>query len=144
MPFKRKIHHYRTIHAWLVKNFGRGIKCEHCREYRPCQWALLKGKKYEKKRENFLILCSFCHIHYDNPIPWNKGKKTPKETRLKQRLAKLGGKLSEEHKRKIGEAGKGEKNWKWKGGLPKCIDCSIRLGDYHSKRCVTCHHKSIN
>ena len=38
-----------------------------------------------------------------------------KETREKQRLAKLGKKLTEEHKQKIGIAGKGRKSsgWKW-------------------------------
>ena len=49
---------------------------------------------------------------------WNKGLKTPLEVREKQRLAKLGKKLkpfTEEHKRKIGEANKGNMTGKVNG-----------------------------
>ena len=31
-----------------------------------------------------------------------------------------------------------EKNAKWKGGKPKCLDCGIQLGKYGAKRCNKC------
>lgn len=32
----------------------------------------------------------------------------------------------------------GEKNWNWKGGKPKCIDCEKQLANIYAKRCVVC------
>lgn len=65
----RKSHvEYHTIHAWLRKHFGKPSYCEgeDCRkkstEY---QWALKRGFKYERKRENFIRLCRSCHSRYD-------------------------------------------------------------------------------
>lgn len=48
-----------------------------------------------------------------HPIPWNKGKKTGQKVWNKDTK----GKYSKEHKRKIGEAHKGEKCTFWKGGI---------------------------
>jgi len=61
------------IHMWLRKNFGDANKCEnlHCYYvdiygFKPrYEWSLLRGKKYEKKRENFWMLCKSCHFKYD-------------------------------------------------------------------------------
>jgi hypothetical protein len=35
---------------------------------KPCryEWALLKGKMMERKRENFIQLCMSCHRKYDS------------------------------------------------------------------------------
>ena len=52
------------------------------------------------------------HPNYGKP-PWNKGKKTPIETRRKQSEAKIGKKrppFTDETRRKLSEANKGEKN----------------------------------
>lgn len=35
----------------------------------------------------------------------------------------------------------GEKNNKWKGGKPKCLDCGVQLTSYKAKRCGNCHKK---
>lgn len=61
------------------------------------------------------------------------------ETRKKMSISAKNKKLSEEHKRNIGEAHKGEKSHLWKGGLPKCI-CGKKLSAYTSKQCQTCFH----
>lgn len=59
---------YQAIHSWLRSRYGKANKCESktctgkSKEY---QWALLKGKKYERKRENFCMLCRSCHKKYD-------------------------------------------------------------------------------
>lgn len=87
---------YFSLHAWLARTFGKADKCEACgiseippNRKRYFHWALLKGKNYERKRENFWMLCQSCHIKYDmtqewkdniskskiGHIPWNKGFK---------------------------------------------------------------------
>jgi 5-methylcytosine-specific restriction endonuclease McrA len=45
-----------------------------------------------------------------------KGKHHTEETKEKMRIKKLGIPLTDEHKRNIGDAHKGEKNINWKGG----------------------------
>ena len=41
-------------------------ECEECKVTdKKLDWALLKGRKYLRKRENFKILCRSCHLKYD-------------------------------------------------------------------------------
>lgn len=97
---------YTALHDWLRKNYGKASKCEHCKTLnaKRYEWALIKGKKYQRKRENFIELCPKCHAKYDNKVPagWNKGRK---ETRLevlkKQSLSHLGNKHSDETRLKM-------------------------------------------
>ncbi|MFW9872065.1 MAG: HNH endonuclease [Candidatus Thorarchaeota archaeon] len=37
---------------------------------------------------------------------------------------------------------KGENNYNWRGGLPKCIDCGKKLNYYGNKRCRKCYIKN--
>lgn len=58
---------YHGIHSWLRKTFGKADKCENNENHKgEFEYALLKGKKYERKRENFKKLCHSCHAKYDN------------------------------------------------------------------------------
>lgn len=61
---------YSNTHHWLKYHFGKAKKCERCKgkSQKRYEYALIKGKKYEKKRENFMELCSPCHKIYDNII----------------------------------------------------------------------------
>ena len=59
---------YSSVHRWLRKTYGIANGCES----KSCsgisanyQWALKKGREYEKKRDNFIILCKSCHTKYD-------------------------------------------------------------------------------
>src|SRR3990167_2611761 len=66
---------YWGIHQWLQTNFGKSNKCENpdCLHISiKFHWALIKGKKYERKRENFWMLCTSCHAIYDE-IGFPKG-----------------------------------------------------------------------
>lgn len=57
---------YGKIHHWLAKNYGKASKCEHCKgSDKKYEWALLKGKTYEKNIDNFFQLCTSCHRKYD-------------------------------------------------------------------------------
>ena len=59
---------YGGIHMWLKSEYGSANKCESltCKgKSIAFQWALLKGKEYERKRENFIMLCVPCHLKYD-------------------------------------------------------------------------------
>jgi hypothetical protein len=57
-----------TKHQWLYKNYGKADRCDNPKcEHRSnkFEWALKKGFKYEKKRENYMKLCKVCHFKYD-------------------------------------------------------------------------------
>lgn len=82
---------YYGIHEWLYTNFGKANKCENpdCNHNsKRFQWAKLKGREYQRRRENFWQLCSSCHINYDETnlalrATWNKGKKWSEIVRQK-------------------------------------------------------------
>ena len=60
---------YFGLHYWIRKTFGKADRCENknCSyKSNAFQWALIKGKEYERKRENFMMLCRPCHSVYDN------------------------------------------------------------------------------
>lgn len=63
--WKPKSTNYHTIHSWLQTNFKKE-KCEDCGSTnKKFDWALKKGRKYLRKRENFKVLCRSCHLKYD-------------------------------------------------------------------------------
>lgn len=59
---------YWGVHSWLYTKYGKADICEQCGSGKNIQWAKLKGKGYERKRENFWKLCAKCHVYYDNTI----------------------------------------------------------------------------
>lgn len=71
---------YSGIHMWLRSEYGIANTCESdaigmdCRKNsKRYHWAKLKGKRYERKRENFIQLCNSCHRIYDldgRKLPW--------------------------------------------------------------------------
>jgi len=78
---------YMGLHSWLKRNFGNLPYCEKCNLQGSkqngrwnIQWALIKGCKYERKRENFIGLCVSCHKFYD----------FTEETRTKLSLSHMG------------------------------------------------------
>jgi NUMOD3 motif len=59
---------YVGIHLWLRKTYGKASCCKN----KSCEklsfvydWAKIREKKYERKRENFIELCRKCHQKYD-------------------------------------------------------------------------------
>jgi len=85
---------YYKIHNWLAKNYGRASICENpdckCKSIKRYEWAKLKGKDYEKNRDNFIMLCCSCHRKYDYTqgakdkiSKIHKGKTMSKESREK-------------------------------------------------------------
>lgn len=86
---------YYGIHSWLKNYFGKATKCQQCGSIKNIVWAKLKGKKYQRKRENFWMLCAKCHVHYDK-IGFKKGIAQAKGNTFR-RINKVGqrfGKLS--------------------------------------------------
>lgn len=67
---------YFTLHSWLNKNYGKANKCENpnCKFKNPkrYEWSLIKGKGYQRQRENFFMLCCSCHRKYDIDDNWRK------------------------------------------------------------------------
>lgn len=59
---------YNAIHLWLRNTHGVPTKCEN----REClgtskriEYAKRNGFEYERKRENYIALCTKCHRNYD-------------------------------------------------------------------------------
>lgn len=55
-------------HKWLYKNYGKANKCENIKcegKSEWFEWAKKTECEYEKKRENFMMLCRKCHRKYD-------------------------------------------------------------------------------
>lgn len=131
---------YANLHQWLRRMYGSAICCENnCGEIRKgyFDWALIHGKKYERKRENFMMLCKKCHHLYDKISRFgplhpmfgkkhtkatrkkmslnskhgkpNLGKKASLKTRKKMSLTRKGVPKSDAHKRKISEGNMGKK-----------------------------------
>ena len=64
---------YIGIHIWLRKTFIRPLNCENCHKSNcRFEWALIKGKNYSRKRENFWNLCVSCHRNYDMDDNWKQ------------------------------------------------------------------------
>jgi hypothetical protein len=92
---------YAAIHKWLQARFGKANRCENeeCdRTRKAFHWAKVQGKEYERKRENFWMLCTKCHFNYDI---------TP-ERRKRQAAALTGFRHTEEAKRKVSEKNRGK------------------------------------
>lgn len=61
-------YHYRIVHDWLNKHYGKANKCEsdHCtHKSNIFEYCLKKGKDHDRDRENYLMLCRSCHRKYD-------------------------------------------------------------------------------
>lgn len=101
---KKLPENYRVIHFWLSKKYGKASHCENpncLRKSFNYNWALLKGKEYEFKRENFIQLCRSCHILYDRD----------EFTISKIRIRMLGKKHTDKHNENISKSLKGTINW---------------------------------
>lgn len=59
--------HYGNIHRWLAYHYPKKKLCDHCSktDCKGYDYALIHGRYYEKKRDNFLELCKRCHNIYD-------------------------------------------------------------------------------
>ena len=71
---------YSAYHWWLKNKFGSANQCDNINCIYPrliddgrvlaekpkrFEWALIKGKQHEHKRENYIMLCPSCHRKYD-------------------------------------------------------------------------------
>ena len=72
---------YGGLHDWLKNNYGVADKCENIaclKKSIKYHWCLIAGKKYERKRENFMMLCCQCHRKYDTA---HRGFKVIRDTK---------------------------------------------------------------
>lgn len=69
---------YEDIHRWLTDTFGKANQCEFCQTKLSTryEYAKIRDKEYELKRENFIQLCKRCHLIYDDT--WVKSWETRK------------------------------------------------------------------
>lgn len=72
---------YNVLHNWIKRKYGKAVKCENpnCKHKSIYfDWALKKGKKYERDISNFMQLCKSCHVAYD----WTDNQKTLMSKRM--------------------------------------------------------------
>jgi DNA-binding XRE family transcriptional regulator len=75
---KTKKGDHNSVHIWLYKKYGKAKKCENKKcnnESATFDWAKLKNKEYEFKRDNFIMLCRSCHYYYDEKFKIHKKEK---------------------------------------------------------------------
>ena len=67
--WKGSVGAYNTLHAWINRNKGKAVKCEHCgfesSEPRKIHWANI-SHKYLRDLNDYISLCASCHFKYDN------------------------------------------------------------------------------
>ena len=70
--WKGEIPNYRTLHKWLRKNYGKPKRCSFCNKEGKIinkkwniEYALRKGKIYNRNIKNYIFLCHKCHKNYD-------------------------------------------------------------------------------
>ena len=123
----KKRRRYNSVHEWLRTQYGKADLCEikTCAgKSKRFEWSLKKGFTCEKKRENFWMLCSACHIKYDkNPDTINKMRKTL-----------TGRKLSPEHVKKIAEANTGSKRSPESRARMSAKQKGRKLSEAHKKK----------
>lgn len=96
------------------------------------------GKEWYKRRyDSFSGRCKCCAMSEMCNRPEMVARRS---AAARQQILRQGGvpnavKFTSE--RSVGKA-----NWKWRGGLPKCVDCGKSLGAYRAKRCVQCEGKT--
>jgi len=85
---------YAAIHVWLKNTYGKPPKCDKCGQLNDnsnINWALINGKKHQRKRKNYWRLCDKCHINYDGITGKRikKGQRISPKTEIKkgQRLS---------------------------------------------------------
>jgi len=139
------------IHNWLRHMFGKANKCNNREKHvltfncsgksKRFDWAKKKNCNYERKRENFYMLCGSCHSIYDEKgthffnswkNPWNKNLTKYTDERIRQYGLKSG-----ENRKGCGYVPKttfkkGQKPWNY--GLTKETDMRLkRLEEKSSK-----------
>lgn len=57
---------YANLHKWLNDNYKKRDTCDHCDfPANRIEWALKKGKRYSRNKDDYLNLCVPCHRKYD-------------------------------------------------------------------------------
>ena len=119
---------YRKIHHWLTNTYGKVSLCENkeCpHKSKNFGWAKIRGKEYEYKRENYLMLCRSCHAKYD----------VTEETLKKARNSRLKTHCIHGHKY-------AENTWSKEGWhiCRKCRSESVMRIYYRKKLLLEMHH----
>lgn len=133
----RQIYLTRSKMIYKICNFcweefkAKKNACKFCSKV--CSSNSQKWKKRKPHTEEFKKAVSLRH----------KGKIYWAETRKKMRESKLGEKNPMKWKEnkylsKMSAENKWKKSPSWRGGLPKCLECSKKLTNYKTVRCMDC------
>jgi hypothetical protein len=61
-------YHYRIVHDWINKHYGKACKCEslNCKKIsKTFEYCLKKGETHERNIDNYIQFCRSCHRLYD-------------------------------------------------------------------------------
>jgi len=119
---------YNSLHWWIRRTLGSASKCENPNclgKSKFYEWALRKGKAYDRKPENFIQLCRSCHFNYDlkkyQKDQFDKG-------RIKAQKVRIGTHHTKESRLKMSKSLKGRKAWnkgkKWSEEAKKKMSLS--------------------
>ena len=58
---------YRSVHCWVVNNWGKDGECESCGSKEYLDWHNIDCK-YSRERKDWMRLCRKCHMTLDGRI----------------------------------------------------------------------------
>lgn len=75
---------YQALHIWIRKKLGTPQYCSHCQstKKKKYEWANLSGK-YTRVLDDWIRLCTSCHVKYDGHSQSMLGKHHTVATKLK-------------------------------------------------------------
>lgn len=80
MNRKIRSNKYNAVHKWLRENFPKSGRCEQCGVEGKTHYAAKDHNNYTRNREDYMELCSRCHLAYDgHRPPSQKGAKLSHE-----------------------------------------------------------------
>jgi len=66
---------YHALHDYLGKHFPKAGVCDECDMTAKTQYAVIHGRKYSRKRDDYRELCASCHAAYDYDLRHKPGEK---------------------------------------------------------------------
>lgn len=65
--YKKSKISYSGVHVWLIRNYGKAIRCEDCGVIgaKKYEWANI-SKEYRRDISDYKQLCTSCHHKFDD------------------------------------------------------------------------------
>jgi 5-methylcytosine-specific restriction endonuclease McrA len=100
------------------------------------------GCVYAKRADSLKLWNGLCRSCATKAVATRPQVRAKRSADAKEQIKSLGGKVP--NCGKWCRSGDKTKHPRWKGGLPKCVDCGEQLASYLSTRCNECHYAWIS